>query len=80
MIIEYDVLCFDRTLTIKFPEKYEYLMDEILEMLDEYYDEWHGTLVGMHTCLEEYMMDRLSETYNMWDEWRSIYYGDDEDE
>ena len=77
MIIEYDVFCFKRTLTITFPDKYENLKDEILEMLDDYYDEWHGTLVGMDTCLEEYMMDRLSETYSMWEEWESIPYGDD---
>lgn len=74
MIIEYDVFCFERTLQIKFPNGYEHLKDEILEMLDDYYDEWHGTLVGMHMCLEEYMMDRLSETYAVWEEWRSVPY------
>ena len=83
MILEYDVVCFERTLQIKFPNGYEHLKDEILEMLDNYYDEWMNTgeitnpekqdLVNC-TCLEEYMMFRLSETYNMWEEWRSIYY------
>lgn len=78
MIIEYDVLCFERTLTIQFGKKYdgrEELKSEILKMLDGYYDEWHNS--DEDTCLEEYMMDRLSETYAMWEEWESIPYGDD---
>lgn len=78
MIIEYDVCCFERTLTIKFPEGYEHLRDKILEMLDDYYEEWHNSNVDM--CLEEYMMDRLSETYNMWEEWDSIDYGGNDNE
>jgi hypothetical protein len=78
MIIEYDVHCFERTLQITFPKKYEgrdELKSEILEMLDDYYDEWHNS--DQDTCLEEYMMDRLSETYAMWEEWESIPYGED---
>ena len=75
MIIEYDVMCFERTLKIKFPDGYEHLKDEILEMLDAYYDEWHNS--DQDTCLEEYMMDRLSETYAVWQEWESIPYGED---
>ena len=89
MIIEYDVECFQRTLTIKFPDGYEYVKKEILAMLDEFYFEWHDAeniedpeerAYVMDMCLEEYMMDRLSETYNMWEEWDSIYYGNDEEE
>lgn len=89
MIIEYDVHCHERTLQIKFPGGYEHLKGEILEMLDEYYFYWHDAeniedneerFAVMDACLEEYMMDRLSETYNMWEEWDSIYYGDDEEE
>lgn len=75
MIIEYDVLCFERTLQIKFPDGYEHLKEEILAMLDDYYNEWHNS--DQDTCLEEYMMDRLSETYAIWTEWESIPYGDD---
>jgi hypothetical protein len=78
MTIEYYVLCFERTLQITFPDKYEgrdELKSEILKMLDSFYDEWHN--YDTDTCLEEYMMDRLSETYNMWTEWESIPYGDD---
>ena len=89
MIIEYEIHCFERTLRIKFPEGYEHLKDEILKMLDEYYLYWHDAVniadpdekfTVQDSCLEEYMMDRLSETYNMWEEWNSIYYGDGEDE
>lgn len=83
MIIEYDICCFERTLRIKFPEGYEHLRDEILEMLDEYYDTWmHIENIAdpcerdyvNNSCLEEYMMDRLSETYAMWEEWESVPY------
>ena len=89
MIIEYNLNCFERTLTITFPDKYEYLKEEILEMLDGFYFEWHDAeniedpderATVLDTCCEEYMMDRLSETYNMWDEWDSYYYGDDAEE
>ena len=89
MIVEYDVHCFERTLTITFPDKYEYLKEEILKMLDGFYYEWHDAeniedpderAYVMEACLEDYMMDRLSETYNIWEEWDSIYYGDNEEE
>jgi hypothetical protein len=82
MIVEYDVHCHERTLTIKFPNGYENLKEEILKMLDDYYSEWQDATDPFITDipLEEYMMDRLSETYNMWEEWDSIYYGDDEAE
>jgi hypothetical protein len=86
MIIEYDVHCFERTLAIKFPDDHESLKEDILKMLDTFYDEW------MHTgeitnpeiqelvdsmCLEEYMVFRLSETYSKLEEWDSIPYGED---
>ena len=89
MIIEYDVECFERTLTIKFLDGYEKFKEEILKMLDGFYFEWHDAeniedeeerLAVMDSCLEEYMMDRLSETYNMWEEWNTEYYGSDEEE
>lgn len=89
MIIEYDISCFERTLTITFPDGYEYLKEKILEMLDEYYCYWHDAenikdpeerAYVMDVCLEDYMMNRLSETYNVWTMWDSIYYGDNEAE
>ena len=89
MIIEYDIHCHERTLTIKFLHGYDNLKDEILEMLDGFYFEWHDAeniedeeerLAVLDSCLEEYMMDRLSETYNMWEWWDTEYYGNDEEE
>lgn len=79
MIIEYDVVCFERTLTIKFPDKYESLKDVILENIDRHYDFWHNTTssVVQSTCLEEFIMDRLAEMHYEWEEWESIPYGDD---
>lgn len=89
MIIEYDVNCFERILRIKFPDGYEYLREQIPEMLDGYYFEWHDVenikdtveqKIVQDSCLEEYMMDRLSETYNMWEWWDTDYYGDNTEE
>lgn len=89
MIIEYDIHCFQRTLKITIPDDYKHLKGKILKMLDEYYYYWHDAenieddverTVVMDTCLEEYMMDRLSETYDMWEEWDTDYYGDDAEE
>lgn len=89
MIIEYDIHCHERTLQIKFPDGYEHLREEILKMLDGFYFEWHDAeniedpeekAYVMDVCLEDYMMDRLSETYNMWEEWDTDYYGDNEAE
>ena len=86
MIIEYDVVCFERTLTIEFPDDHESLKEDILKMLNTFYDEWMNT--GEITnpeiqdmvdsmCLEEYMVFRLSETYSKLGEWESIPYGED---
>ena len=86
MIIEYDVVCFERTLTIKFPDGHESLKEDIIKMLDVFYDEWMNTEeitnlelreLAESTCLEEYMVDRLSETYSKLEEWESIPYGED---
>lgn len=89
MIIEYDIHCFERTLTIKFPDKYKNLKDEFLQLLNDAYLEWHDAeniedpnerAVVQDSCLEEYMMYCLSVYYPEWEEWNSIYYGDDEEE
>ena len=76
MIIEYNVFCFERTLTINFPDKYEGLKDTILEALDNYYTDWHNS--DETSCLEQYMVDRLCEEHHLsYNEWDSIPYGDD---
>ena len=75
MEIRYDCECYNRTLVVSFPSGYWYLKTEIEEMLDQYYDEWVNFEGPYETedihdmCLEDYMMERLSETYNMWIEW-----------
>ena len=79
MTIEYDVLCFERTLTIKFPDSYEPMKDTILELVDRFYTFWHNTtsVAVQDTCLEEFIMDQLYETGYKWQEWDSIPYGSD---
>lgn len=74
MEIRFDCECYERTLVITFPKGYVYLKNELLELLEQYYNEWlwidgpYGEEI-QDMCLEEYMMDRLSEIYNMWTEW-----------
>ena len=90
MIIEYDVNCFERTLTIQCPDSYAEHKKEILLLLDRYYDQWHNPeeieddedreWVEADACCEEYMMAKLTETYPECGEWDSIDYGDTEEE
>ena len=90
MIIEYDVNCFERTLTIHCPDSYAIHEEKILELLDKYYEQWHNPeeaendddrdWLEADACCEEYMMAKIVETYPECLEWNSIYYGNDEDE
>lgn len=75
MIIEYDVLCFERTLTIKFDDKYEHLKETISELVDRLYTLWQN--IDSDSCLEEFIMDHLYEMGYECKEWDSIPYGDD---
>lgn len=76
MIIEYDIHCFERTLKIKFPDRYEVLKEEILKALDKYYDEWQNS--DPVSCLEEFMVDNVCGEYVLtYEEWESIPYGED---
>ena len=76
MIIEYDVFCFERTLTIEFPDKYEHLKEEISKALDKCYDEWQNS--DQDTCLEEFMINSVCEEYDLtYKKWDSIPYGED---
>lgn len=79
MLIEYDVLCFERTLQIKFPDEYEHLKEVILNLIDSQYTFWHNTdsYMVQCTCLEEFIVDRLYEMGYEWTEWESIPYGED---
>ena len=77
MIIEYDVLCFERTLKIELDDKYEPLKGTILKSLDEYYTEWHS--IDIDNCLEEFMVNKMLDVYEIphYKRWESIPYGDD---
>ena len=76
MLIEYDVLCFERTLTIKFSKGSNIDKDEIWRALDRYYDVWNE--YDPHKCLEEFMVDSVCEEFNLtYEEWESTPYGDD---
>lgn len=77
MIIEYDVVCFERTLKIEFPKKYDHLKEAILKSLDKHYDEWQDD-DDPDMCLEAFMVDSICEELNLsYNEWESIPYGDD---
>lgn len=76
MIIEYDIVCFERTLTIKYPDKYENFKEAILKALDKYYDKWHED-DDPDMCLEEYMVEETCNELDLsYNEWDSIPYGD----
>ena len=77
MIIEYDVVCFERTLKIELNDRYEHLRESLLKSLDEYYTEWHST--DQDNCLEEFMVYKMLDDYNIphYKGWESIPYGED---
>lgn len=77
MIIEYDVVCFERTLKIELNDKYEHMRESLLKSLDEYYTEWHST--DQDNCLEEFMVYKMLDEYKIpyYKGWDSIPYGDD---
>jgi hypothetical protein len=89
MLIVYDVSCFERELKIIFPDGYEIYVKEIGHVLDAAYDKWHHPediedeeerKYVQDSCCEEFMMDELSLVFNQWEEWTSVYYGDDPEE
>lgn len=77
MIIEYDVLCFERTLRIELDDKYEHLREAMIKLLDNCYTNWHR--IDPNLCLEEFMVTILLETYEIpfYKGWESIPYGED---
>ena len=76
--VEYDVVCFERTLKIKFSKGSNIEnMDEILKSLDKYYDEWQNDDDPTY-CLEEFMVNEVCDEFDLTvEEWDSIPYGDD---
>lgn len=75
--VEYDVVCFERTLKIKFSKGSNIDKDEILKLLDRLYDEWQND-DDPEMCLEEYMVESVCWDCDLTvEEWDSIPYGDD---
>lgn len=75
--VEYDVVCFERTLKIKFSKGSNINKDEVLKALDRHYNEWHED-DDPEYCLEEYMVNEVCDDFNVTvEEWDSIPYGDD---
>lgn len=75
--VEYDVVCFERTLKIKFTKGSNIDKDEVLKGLDELYDEWQND-DNPEMCLEEYMVTYIDQyCEGTVEEWESIPYGDD---
>ena len=73
--VEYDVVCFERTLKIKFSKGSNIDKDEILKALDRYYVEWQNDDDPTY-CLEEYMVGKVCDEYNLTiQEWESVPYG-----
>lgn len=73
--VEYDVVCFERTLKIKFSKGSNINKDEIWKALDKYYDEWQEDDQGR--CCEEFMVDSVCDEYDLTcEEWDSIPYGE----
>ena len=73
--VEYDVVCFERTLKIKFSKGSNIEnMDEILKSLDKYYDAWQNDDDPTY-CLEEFMVNEVCDEYDLSiEEWDSIPY------
>lgn len=67
MEIRFECECYERTLVIDFPTKRYWDRKEIMENLDQYYNEWVccETEEAECMCLEEYMMCKLTEQYDL---------------
>jgi len=85
MYVKYDCFCFERGLEIVLPDKYKADREDIYVLLDEAFEDWNNfesiedpkeRQYVQYACLEEYMVERLSEKYPEWIKWTSIYYGD----
>lgn len=74
--VEYEVVCFERILKIKFSKGSNIDKDKVLKALDKHYDEWQDDDQGM--CLEEYMVNEVCDDFDVTvEEWESIPYGED---
>lgn len=67
MEIRFECECYDRTLVITIPKRYVHLSENMIESLNQYYDEWiyFETEEAEEMCLEEYIMYKLTEQYDV---------------
>lgn len=67
MEIRFECECYNRTLVIEIPKIYAHLKEEMLEYLDQCYNEWiyFETEAAEVMCLEEYMIDRFVDKYEL---------------
>ena len=67
MEIRFECECYERTLVIEVPVRYKHLKEDIMKNLDLYYNEWifFETEATEEMCLEEYMMYKLTEEYDV---------------
>ncbi len=89
MQVTYYIDCFERELTVTFPDDYEPARDEIYNILDWAYDRWihvseiedeEDYLIVHDMCCEQYMVEYiLAPNYDYLD-WDSVYIGDEEEE
>lgn len=76
--VEYDVVCFERTLKIKFSKGSNIDKNKVLKTLDALYDEWHND-DNPEMCLEEFMVEYVCRDLNITvEKWDSIPYGDED--
>ena len=70
MIVEYDVFCFDRTLTLVFSDKVKYTPEMIKGYLDVLYDKWQAAEKDIEAMpLEEFLVLGVAifcEEYPTW--------------
>lgn len=75
--VEYDVVCFERTLKIEFSKGSNIEdMNVIWKALDKYYDEWQDDDDPV-MCLEEFMVESVCDEFDLTvEDWDSIPYGE----
>ena len=68
MEIRFECECYDRTLVIEIPKRCcKFFKRDMLKSLDQYYNEWicFETEESETMCLEEYMIDKLTDEYDL---------------
>lgn len=89
IVFTYDVECFERELSVVFPAEFSIYGNDIITLLNDGYDKWHAFEdiedeterdYVQFSCLEEFMITELSKQFPEWIQWKSEYYGNEEEE